>query len=171
MKGANRMNMKDFCATMHVSKPTIYKRIKEAGLELQALRDPDGNLTPEAITTLSALLDNTSPKSSKRNSDNPRIEAMNAAEDPVSYAALLTDIETLTRERDEARASLEAANAKILELQSEALERERAHADAWRQLSERQQELEARRLLGPGPGGDGRSVWQRIRAVFKPDKE
>jgi predicted nucleic acid-binding Zn-ribbon protein len=164
------MNLKEFCKQQHISKPTIYKRIHDAGIELSSLRDPDGNLTAEAITTLAALLDDAQPRYSKRVSDDPEAAAIDTAADPVKYAQIITERDEARRERDEARAQLAAAKDQIMQLQAEALERERAHAEAWKQFTERQQEIEAHRLLAAHAGADGRSVWQRIRAVFKPDK-
>ena len=165
------MNMQEFCKQKHISKPTIYKRIRDAGIELSSLRDTDGNLTAEAITTLAALLDDAQPKYSKRASDNPEVAAIDASTDSVKYAQLLTERDEARRERDEARAQLAAAKEQIMSLQAEALERERAYAESWKKFSERQQEIEAHRLLSAHAGADGRSVWQRLRAVFKPVKD
>ena len=164
------MNLQEFCKQQRISKPTIYKRIHDAGIDLGSLRDPDGNLTAEAIATLAALLDDAQPKYSKRVSDDADAAAIDAAADPVSYAKIITERDEARRERDEARAQLATAKDQIMTLQAEALERERAHAEAWKQFTERQQEMEAHRRLAAHAGADGRSVWQRIRAVFKPDK-
>lgn len=164
------MNLKEFCKQQRISKPTIYKRIHDAGIDLGSLRDPDGNLTAEAIATLAALLDDAQPKYSKRVSDDPEAAAIDTATDPVNYAKIINERDEARRERDEARAQLAEAKEQIMTLQAEALKREREHAEAWRQFTERQQEIEAHRLLAVHAGADGRSVWQRIRAVFKPDK-
>lgn len=164
------MNLQEFCKQRRISKPTIYKRIHDAGIDLGSLRDADGNLTAEAITTLAALLDDAQPKYSKRASDDPATAAIDTAADPVKYASILAERDAARRELEETRAQLTAANARIMELQAEALQREREHAEAWKQFTERQQEIEAHRLLAAHAGADGRSVWQRIRAVFKPDK-
>lgn len=160
------MTIQEFCKQRRISKPTIYKKIHAAGLDLGALRDADGNLTPEAITTLAALADDTAVKYSKRVNDDPEAAAIDAAENPVNYAKLIAERDALRRDLDDLRAQLGQANARIMTLQAEALERERAHADAWKQFSERQQELEAQKLLTAEAGADGRTVWQRLRAKF-----
>lgn len=164
------MNLQEFCKQQRISKPTIYKRIHDAGIDLGSLRDPDGNLTAEAIATLAALLDDAQPKYSKRVSDDAETAAIDAADDPVKYASLIAERDEARRERDAALAKLAEAKEQIMSLQAEALQRERDHAEAWRQFTERQQEIEAHKLLAVHAGADGRSVWQRIRAVFKPDK-
>lgn len=164
------MTMQEFCRQSHISKPTVYKRIREAGIDLNSLRDADGNLTAEAISTLSALIDSTETKHSKRTSANAEIAAIDTVDDPVSYATLLTERDGLRRELDDTRAQLAAAKDQILTLQAEALRREREHADAWKQFSERQQEIEAQKLLAAEAGADGRSIWQRFRDKFRPDK-
>ena len=160
------MTIQEFCKQRRISKPTIYKKIHAAGLDLGALRDADGNLTPEAITTLAALTDDITVKYSKRVNDDPETVAIDAAENPVNYAKLIAERDALRRDLDDLRAQLNQANARIMALQAEALERERAHADAWKLFSERQQELEAQKLLTAEASADGRTVWQRLRAKF-----
>lgn len=164
------MNLQEFCKQRRISKPTIYKRIHDAKLDLGSLRDPDGNLTAEAIATLAALLDDAQPKYSKRVTDDEEVAAIDAVDDPVRYAKIISERDEARRERDEALSQLAAAKDQIMTLQAEALQREREHAEAWKRFTERQQEIEAHRLLTAQAGADGRSVWQRIRAVFKPDK-
>ena len=71
-------------------------------------------------------------------------------------------IETLKRQLDETRAALDTANARIAALQQQAADRERENADAWKRFSERQQQIEAQRLLTTQAGTNGRGLFERL---------
>lgn len=155
--------MTEYAKQMGTSKTTLYRKISEAGIDIASLRGTDGQITDDGFSVLASLLDGTLQRRTVSQQDNvPNI--------PENSVNLLGQIETLKRQLDETREALDAANARIAALQQQAVERERENADAWKRFSERQQEIEAHKLLAAQAGPDGCSVWQRIRAVFKPDK-
>ena len=146
------MNITEYARQMGTSKTTLYRKLNDAGLDASALRDADGNLTDEGLSTLAALLDGTLQR-------RPISRAVDASADAATLAG---QVETLERQLDETRAALAAANTRIAELQQQAAEREREHADAWRRFSERQQQIEAQRLLTAQAGPNGRGFWGRL---------
>jgi AcrR family transcriptional regulator len=150
------MNITEFAKHMGVSKTTIYRRIGDAGIDLSTLRDADGKLTNEGLATLSSLLDGTSQGRTVSHS----VYAQNVPESGVN---LVGKVEDLERQLSETRSALDEANACIAALHQQAAERERENADAWRRYLERQQQIEAQRLLTAQAGPDGRGFFGRIR--------
>ena len=146
------MNITEYAKMMGTSKTTLYRKISEAGIDIATLRDADGQLTDSGLTTLSALLDGTL----QRRTIPHTVDGTN---DRVS---LMGRIERLERQLDETRAALDAANARIAELQQQAADRERENADAWKRFSERQQQIEAQRLLTAQAGANGRGILGRL---------
>lgn len=149
------MNMTEYAKQMGTSKTTIYRKISDAGIDISTLRDDSGNISDEGFAILSSLLDGTL----QRRSVSRTVDAPNAQENSVN---LLGKIETLERQLNETRAALDAANARIAALQQQAADRERENADAWKRFSERQQQIEAQRLLTAQAGTDGRGFFQRL---------
>lgn len=149
------MNMTEYAKQMGTSKTTLYRKISEAGIDVSTLRGADGQITDDGFTTLSALLDGTS----QRRTVSQQSNVPDASADSVN---LMGKIEVLERQLDVTRAALTAANARILELQQQAAERERENADAWKRFSERQQQLEAQRLLTAQAGANGRGFFGRL---------
>lgn len=144
------MNMTEYAKEMGTSKTTLYRKVAEAGIALDDVRGADGQLTPEGCSILAGILDGTAQRRKpSRTVDGPEGDATQAGK-----------VEELERQLSETRAALDAANARITELQQQALDRERENAEAWQRFSERQQQLEAQRLLtaqaGPRRGFLGR---------------
>lgn len=146
------MNISEYARQMGTSKTTLYRKISEAGIDIATLRDADGQLTDSGLTTLSALLDGTLQ----------RRTVSHAVDDTNDRATLMGKIERLERQLGETRATLDAANARIAELQQQAADRERENADAWKRFSERQQQIEAQRLLTAQAGPNGRGFFGRL---------
>lgn len=146
------MNITEYAKQMGTSKTTLYRKISEAGIDIATLRDADGQLTDSGLTTLSALLDGTLQ----------RRTVSHTVDDTNDRATLMGKIERLERQLDETRATLDAANARIAELQQQAADRERENADAWKRFSERQQQIETQRLLTAQAGANGRGILGRL---------
>ena len=153
------MNLTQYAKTMGTSKTTLYRKITDAGIDVSTLRNADGQLTDEGLSTLAALLDGTST----RRPISRAVDVPESTETPVNLAGKIAELE---RQLDETRDALNAANARIMELQAQAAEREREHADAWRQFSERQQQIEAQRMLTAQAGTNGRGFLGRLRGLF-----
>ena len=153
--GGGRMNITEYARQMGTSKTTLYRKISEAGIDISTLRDADGQITDGGFTTLSALLDGTSQRHAFSRQD----DVPDASGNVVN---LMGKVETLERQLDETRAALDAANARITELQQQAADRERENADAWKRFSERQQQIEAQRLLTAQAGASGRGILGRL---------
>lgn len=146
------MNLTEYAKKMGTSKTTLYRKLSDAGIDIATLRDADGHITDDGLTTLAALLDGTSQRRNiSRTVDTPECDVN-----------LLGKIETLERQLNETRAALDAANARIAALQQQAAERERENADAWKRFSERQQQIEAQRLLAAQAGLNGRGFFGRL---------
>ena len=149
------MNMTEYAKQMGTSKTTLYRKISEAGIDIATLRDSNGQISDAGFNTLAALLDGTL----QRRTVSRQGDAPDAAENVVN---LMGQIATLERQLDETRAALDAANARIAALQQQAAERERENADAWKRFSERQQQIEAQRLLTAQAGQNGRGFFGRL---------
>ena len=150
--GGGRMNITEYAKQMGTSKTTLYRKISEAGIDISTLRDTDGQFTDSGLTTLSALLGGTLQ----------RRTVSHTVDDTNDRATLMGKIERLERQLDETRAALDAANARITELQQQAADRERENADAWKRFSERQQQIEAQRLLTAQTGANERGILGRL---------
>lgn len=167
------MTIEGFCKDRHVSKATIYRRLKDAGITLDSLRSPSGELTTEAIQMLAALTDKTRAwtkrssdtlESFQENANNTACDVSDAAESGVSFVSALAENVSLKRELAETRSKLDEANNRIAELLQQAAERAEQHAQAMQRIAERTQELQ---LLTAHAGSDGQGLWNRIKSVFK----
>ena len=149
------MNMTEYAKQMGTSKTTLYRKISEAGIDVSTLRGADGQITDDGDTTLPGVCDGTIQRRTVSRQD----DAPDASADVVN---LMGKIETLKRQLDETRAALDTANARIAALQQQAADRERENADAWKRFSERQQQIEAQRLLTTQAGTNGRGLFERL---------
>lgn len=176
------MTIEGFCKERGISKATVYRRLKEAGIELNSLRGTDGELTTDALQVLAALTDKTRTWVNARESyihnaehhdigkandtfqaaTQPR--AVDTSKSDVSFVAIVSENETLKRELVETQTKLEAANARIAELLQQAAERADQHAQAMQRIAERTQEMQ---LLTAQAGPNGHGLWERIKDVFK----
>lgn len=174
------MTIEGFCKERGISKATVYRRLKEAGIELNSLRGTDGELTTDALQVLAALTDKTRTWVNAHESYIHDIgkfnDAFQAATQPravdmsksdVSFVAIVSENETLKRELVETQTKLEAANARIAELLQQAAERADQHAQAMQRIAERTQEMQ---LLTAQAGPNGRGLWERIKDAFKREK-
>ena len=178
------MTIEGFCKERGISKASVYRRLKEAGIELNSLRGTDGELTTDALQVLAALTDKTrtwvnARESYIRNAEHdmgkandtfqaatqPR--AVDTSKSDVSFVAIVSENETLKRELAETQTKLEAANARIAELLQQAAERADQYAQAMQRIAERTQEMQ---LLTAQAGPNGRGLWERIKDAFKREK-
>lgn len=165
------MNITDYVKQMGTTRTTLYKKINSAGIDINTLRDENGDLTDNGLSVLSALLDGT------QTTRKPQTE-VDTAETPANLnlriAALQTEVDELRVKLEQANAHGEALQQTINELHQQAAERERKHADELRDILQRQQEIAERQLLLPErAGADGRGLFGRIHDFFlgskKPD--
>lgn len=159
------MNISEYAARMGVSKATIYRKIKDFGYSPKDLRGDKGELTDEALSILSAVID----KTYQRNAGNENFSQMehvsrdvsplrNSHTCDVSQSQRVAELE---QELKETRARLAAAESRINELLLRAAEREQQNAEAWRDALERLQRIEEQKLL-TGPAPERRTIWQRL---------
>ena len=147
------MNAGEFAKMRGVSRSTLYRRTKEAGLDLAALRGEDGSLTDEALTALASVLDGTRKRAdTSQDSD----KAPDTPENGARSVAAVRQVEELQRKCETLEAALEASQRELA-LTREALDRERVQADAWRQIAEQ-------RLL-PAPQAR-QGFFARVRALI-----
>lgn len=122
------MNVSQLIKQLGTSKPTFYKRVKSAGIDLDALRDSiTGELSSEGVATISALFDTTT--SSKE------LNAKSANLTP-SADVLQVKVDALERENDMLRSILADKDAEIKRLS--------ADLEAWRAKA---QEVNVKQLL------------------------
>lgn len=57
LRGDNTMTIKEMAAKLGTSVPTLYRKVKDAGIDIKGLRDAEGRLTPAGITTIASLFD------------------------------------------------------------------------------------------------------------------
>ena len=85
------MNVTQLAKHLGISKPTLYKRIKDAGLQLDDLRNTQtGELTQHGVETISALFDGSTQQ---RKPDTP-------ATDDGELAAIRAQLDGVKREND-----------------------------------------------------------------------
>lgn len=169
-----------------VSARTIYRRMDENGMKLDALRDSSGKLTPEGIAAISNLFDAVTHDAQDERTDVTREDGAQIDDmthdtesgirqtetkthDAQSERTLLTqtlyeELSRLQAELSQVRAERDAAR----ELASMAQE----NANQWRQQAEAAQELarqaqEMQMRLLPAPGSSQRGFFARL---FKRDK-
>lgn len=159
------MNISEYAARMGVSKATIYRKIKAFGYSPKDLRGDNGELTDEALSILSAVIDETY----QRNAGNAPFSQMehvscdvaplrNSHDCDVSQSQRVAELE---QELKETRAKLAEAEARINEMLQRSAEREQQNAEAWREALERLQRIEEQKLLA-GPTPERRTIWQRL---------
>ena len=167
------MTIEGFCKDRHVSKATIYRRLKDAGITLDSLRSPSGELTTEAIQILAALTDKTRTwtkrsndtlESFQENASNTVCNVPDTVESGVSFASIIAENVSLKRELAETRSKLDEANNRIAELLQQAAERAEQHAQAMQRIAERTQELQ---LLTAHAGPDRPGFWNKLKATFR----
>ena len=135
------MTITGYAQQFGTSTNTVYRKLKAAGIEPASLKDEHGNLTDSGLSTLSAVMDGTQ----QRHNIEATVDTTECNTTSMEY------VTQLQRELDATRADLDAANARIQELQQQAIQRERDYAEAWKQYLERQQQIEAQRLLLEAP--------------------
>ena len=128
------MNVTQLAKHLGISKPTLYKRVKDAGLQLDDLRDSaTGELTAQGAATISALFDDKTPVTT---------EARNAAQyrrlTQVDAELLIVrdQLDAAKRENDLLREVLAAKDAEIQHLKTD--------LEAWRSKA---QEIDVQQLL------------------------
>lgn len=121
------MNVTQLAKHLGISKPTLYKRIKDAGLQLDDLRNTQtGELTQHGVEIISALFDGSTQQ---RKPDTP-------ATDDGELAAIRAQLDGVKRENDLLREMLAAKDAE--------LQRLAVDLEAWRTKA---QEINVQQLL------------------------
>ena len=146
------MTVTDMVKHLGVSKPTLYKRVKLAGLNLDDLRDKDtGELTESGASALAALFDDKTPVLTER-------RERQASTVDADLLAARQQIESLRRENDLLREMIAAKDAELTRLC--------ADLEAWRAKA---QEVNVHQLLLTMAAAEEprrRGIWARIRSTF-----
>jgi len=120
------MNISQLAKHLHVSKPTLYKYVKDAGIVLDDLRNVQtGELTQHGIEVISALFDN---RGSRKDEPSVAIDS--------DALVLHAQVDALRNENELLRTMLEAKDAEIKRLMVD--------LEAWRQKA---QEIDVQQLL------------------------
>lgn len=137
------MNMTQIAKQVGTSKPTLYKRIKDAGLNVDDLRNAQTNeLTQYGIQVITALFENDAVKQKK---------------DTIDDTALLTaQIDAQRREIELLKMVIDAKEAEIKRLVVD--------LEAWRAKA---QEIDMRQLLLTTAAAHKPGMLERVRHIFK----
>lgn len=147
------MNVTQMAKHLGTSKPTLYKRVKLAGLDLDELRDKDtGELTDSGTSAIAALFDDYTPVLTEKREANHSSAATVDAE----LTAARQQIEALQREIDLLREMLDGKNAELARMAED--------LTAWRAKA---QEINVQQLLLTMDSTRKRSgLMNRIMRVF-----
>ena len=142
------MNVTQLAKHLGISKPTLYKRVKDAGLQLDDLRNTQtGELTQYGVETISALFDGSTQQ---RKDDTPTT-------DGGELAAMRVQLDGMKRENDLLREMLAAKDAE--------LQRMAVDLDARRTKA---QEIDVQqRLLATAAAPRRRGLLDALKGAFK----
>lgn len=147
------MNVSEYAKQMGVSRATLYRKASVSGIDIETLRDVNGELTEQGLQVLSSVLDGTARHQTVSN---------------------VSDTDTYKRQIDELTERLKTAETRVYELQNEIIRlHEQAaseaakHAEALKTLAEKQLDVEKLRLTAQKepdkPQTNKASWWQRFK--------
>lgn len=144
------MNVTQLAKHLGISKPTLYKRVKDAGLQLDDLRDKTtGELTAQGAATIAALFDDKTPVPAE--TPNARLTQLDA-----DLLIVRGQLDAAQRECDLLREVLAAKDAEIQRLTTD--------LEAWRAKA---QEIDVQQLLlATAAAPRRRGLLDSIRAAF-----
>jgi len=138
------MTVSEMAARLNVSKSTIYRRLKQNGVEIDDLRDAGGQLTTDGMNMIAALFDATASDVSRDDAATSHATASATREnDPALTIAVL-------------EARLEAATDTITRLEADNDDLKRQLAAAMDALAREQADRQHERLLLTDPAASGR---------------
>lgn len=142
------MNVTQLAKHLGISKPTLYKRVKDAGLQLDDLRNTKtGELTQHGVETISAMFDG----SAQQRKDDTH------ATDDGELTAMRAQLDGMKRENDLLREMLAAKDAE--------LQRMTVDLEAWRSKA---QEIDVQQLLlATAAAPRRRGLLDAIKGAFK----
>lgn len=128
------MNVTQLAKHLGISKPTLYKRVKDAGLQLDDLRNTQtGELTQHGVESISALFDdNVQPRKDVKPTPHN-----------AEMLVLRGQVEAAQRENDLLREMLAAKDAELQRMTAE-VQRMAVDLEAWRTKA---QEIDVQQLL------------------------
>lgn len=153
------MNISDYVKQMGTTRTTLYKKINAAGIDVNTLRDENGELTDEGLSTLSSLLDGSLIRKRKE-----ALAEGDTQEETIEILQLR--IATLNDKLTQERQRCTQLQQTINEMNQQIAERERQHADELRDILKHQQAIAERQLLTDKAGADGRGLFGRIHDFF-----
>lgn len=135
------MTIDEFCRQQHVSKKTVYERLRRRGVEPSALRDEKRQLTSEGLSILGSLFDSVSAKETFLQAGNETGTAVTVTENAVKTegnsvfkkgnAETIREMETQIHELEKQNAALKAENRQLTERLEDALnQRDKAQEEA-----------------------------------------
>ena len=120
------MNVTQLAKHLGISKPTLYKRVKDAGLQLDDLRESTGELTAQGAAAISALFDDKTPVLTEtRNAD----QHQHLTQVDAELRIVREQLDAAKRENDLLREVLASKDAEIQHLKTD-LEAWRSKAQA-----------------------------------------
>lgn len=123
------MNMSQFATQIGRNRTTIYRAAKARGIDIDAIRGEDGELTNEGIAMLAALFDDTQPQHSTQPGDSTDSDTATVATRQPGR-----QYEALQRELDATRGELDAVKRENALLR-EALARAQLESDRWHEAA------------------------------------
>lgn len=148
------MTVSEMADRLHVSKSTIYRRLKAHNVDVDALRDPDGHLNTDGMNVIAALFDATASDVARDDAATSRAtshETHADTPDPATTIAVLS-------------AKLDAAAETIQRLEDVNADLRKQLAAAMAALEREQNDRQHERLLLADPTASGRhvSIFQRL---------
>lgn len=159
------MTIDGFCLECGISRPTVYRRLKAAGINPASLRDKHGEITTEGLQVLAGITDNVR-RQSRTGVEIQDIQCASVEDSPVSQTdadcksridELMQENESLKTEIQSLQERLTEANSKLIALLEQSAERSEQHAQSMQRIAELQ-------VMAHRP-----SLWKRITGAFHRD--
>lgn len=161
------MTIDEFCREQHVSKRTVYGRLKERGVEPSSLRDSRRQLTSEGLSILGSLFDCVSTRETGNGAENKQDTVAAVKENTVKTerntmeteenTERIRELETRIHELDKENAVLKAQK-EGMELLIDQLKKDLDAANVQRDIAQQAAQQMQQRLL-PESVERGRGGW------------
>ena len=156
------MTMREMASTLRTSVPTIYRKLKDAGIDIKGLRDANtGDLTPSGASTIAGLFDGPQASHGILNAVSQAVSGDPLQDVSGDNMALRIELEVLRTKLEGMETTLEMLRA---ELDRQRTEAEGLRAERDRLLTMLEAEQQQRQVLlldGDRRGGS----W--IRRLFR----
>lgn len=139
------MTMREMASTLRTSVPTIYRKLKDAGIDVKDLRDANtGDLTPSGAATIAGLFDGSQASQDVLNAVSQTVSGDSLQDVSGDNVALRIEVEVLRTKLESMETTLEMLRA---ELDRQRTEAEGMRAERDRLLTMLEAEQQQRQVL------------------------